>query len=139
MATRPGILSGASIGALQRLKALTSATLAANYGPVAATQAAEDLRAAVEQRKQARRPARSSASGPRAPRSLADAPKRRSSRLDGKPATNYNENALDLADRPQGKTRSAVPPSHGETWMKGAYISAIAVSGPCLVLVWLLC
>ena len=29
------------------------------------------------------------------------APKRRSSRLDGKPATNYNENAWDLADRPE--------------------------------------
>ena len=82
----------------------------------------------MEQRRQAKKPARASESSARAPRSLADAPKRRSSRLDGKPALNYNENALDLADRPERAARSAVPASHGEPWIKRAYITVNAVS-----------
>ena len=102
--------------------------LAALNGHAAVWQAADDLRAAVEQRRQAKKPARASASSARAPRSLADAPKRRSSRLDGKPALNYNENALDLADRPERAARSAVPASHGEPWIKRAYITVKAVS-----------
>ncbi len=125
-----------SNGELSRFEALTSASVRSGRppnGPDALWQAAGDLRAAVEQHRQARKPARASASGPRAPRSLADAPKRRSSRLDGKPALNYNENALDLADRPQRIARSALPASHGEAWIKCANIS-VSNSGQYLFL-----
>ena len=55
--------------------------------------------------KAAKRVARRPASAPVAGRELMDAPQRRSSRIEGKPARNYSESTLDAVERPERRSR----------------------------------
>ncbi|BDA49120.1 probable cell division cycle-associated 7-like protein at N-terminal half [Coccomyxa sp. Obi] len=70
------------------------------------------LQQTVQRRSAANKPQRRAPSANRANRDLVDAPKRKSSRLEGRPALNYNENALDLVDRPERKQRSTLLDRH---------------------------
>ena len=55
--------------------------------------------------KAAKRAARRPASAPVARCELVDAPKRRSSRIEGKPARNYSESTLEAVERPERRSR----------------------------------
>lgn len=55
--------------------------------------------------KAAKRAARRPACAPVAGRELMDAPQRRSSRIEGKPARNYSESTLDAVERPERRSR----------------------------------
>ncbi|CAL8464005.1 g3540 [Coccomyxa elongata] len=70
------------------------------------------LQQTAQRRSAANKPQRRAPSANRAIRDLVAAPKRKSSRLEGRPALNYNENALDLVDRPERKQRSTLLDRH---------------------------
>ena len=53
----------------------------------------------------AKRAVRRPAYAPVAGRELMDAPQRRSSRIEGKPARNYSESTLDTVERPERRSR----------------------------------